>query len=111
DRSQPQVTGPRPGLDPPPCPLRWPAVTDTTALTTGAWAVGLATLAADGRVLDTWYPAPALAGPDDLDRASVAVGAPGGGTTRLDPGAAGELLGIDVTRACRPDDRRGVERV
>jgi 2,3,4,5-tetrahydropyridine-2-carboxylate N-succinyltransferase len=86
-------------------------VTDTTALTTGAWAVGLATLAADGRVLDTWYPAPALAGPDDLDRASVAVGAPGGGTTRLDPGAAGELLGIDVTRACRPDDRRGVERV
>ncbi len=33
--------------------------------TTGAWGHGLATLAeSDGRILDTWYPAPALGTPD-----------------------------------------------
>ncbi|MGW3032828.1 2,3,4,5-tetrahydropyridine-2,6-dicarboxylate N-succinyltransferase, partial [Streptomyces sp. NPDC001178] len=37
-------------------------MTDTTApRTTGAVAAGLATIAADGTVLDTWFPAPALA--------------------------------------------------
>ena len=33
----------------------------STFQTTGARATGLATLAADGTVLDTWYPAPELA--------------------------------------------------
>jgi 2,3,4,5-tetrahydropyridine-2-carboxylate N-succinyltransferase len=33
----------------------------------GAWGFGLATIAEDGRVLDTWYPAPALGRPDDRD--------------------------------------------
>jgi len=33
----------------------------STLVTTGARAIGLATLAADGTVLDTWYPAPELA--------------------------------------------------
>jgi 2,3,4,5-tetrahydropyridine-2-carboxylate N-succinyltransferase len=32
-------------------------------MTATAWGVGLATLAADGTVLDTWYPAPALGSP------------------------------------------------
>lgn len=33
----------------------------STFQTTGARATGLATIAADGTVLDTWYPAPELA--------------------------------------------------
>ncbi len=34
-------------------------MTDTTAYrTTGAVAAGLATIASDGTVLDTWFPAP-----------------------------------------------------
>ena len=32
----------------------------STFVTTGARAIGLATLAADGTVLDTWFPAPEL---------------------------------------------------
>jgi 2,3,4,5-tetrahydropyridine-2,6-dicarboxylate N-succinyltransferase len=33
----------------------------STFQTTGARATGLATIAADGTVLDTWFPAPELA--------------------------------------------------
>ncbi len=42
-------------------------MTDTPAFSTsGAWGHGLATiLESDGRILDTWYPAPALGAPDD----------------------------------------------
>lgn len=46
-------------------------MTDTTSRTTGAVAAGLATIAGDGSVLDTWYPAPALAaepGPAGTER-------------------------------------------
>ena len=42
---------------------------------TYAWGFGLATVTADGRVLDTWYPAPHL----DIDaRAGAATGGPDG---------------------------------
>ncbi|MGW5969258.1 2,3,4,5-tetrahydropyridine-2,6-dicarboxylate N-succinyltransferase [Streptomyces sp. NPDC055186] len=76
-------------------------MTDTTAQsTTGAVAAGLATLAADGTVLDTWFPAPELSG------------APGpSGTERLSAERAAELLGAGATAAIGPDARRGVEVV
>ncbi|MBU6532523.1 2,3,4,5-tetrahydropyridine-2,6-dicarboxylate N-succinyltransferase [Streptomyces mayonensis] len=76
-------------------------MTDTTApRTTGAVAAGLATIAADGTVLDTWFPAPELsaeAGPS--------------GTERLTAEQAAELLGGGATAAVGPDARRGVEVV
>ncbi|MBL3667268.1 2,3,4,5-tetrahydropyridine-2,6-dicarboxylate N-succinyltransferase [Streptomyces sp. M2CJ-2] len=76
-------------------------MTDTTAQsTTGAVAAGLATLAADGTVLDTWFPAPELSA------------APGpSGTERLSAERAAELLGGGATAAIGPDARRGVEVV
>jgi 2,3,4,5-tetrahydropyridine-2,6-dicarboxylate N-succinyltransferase len=76
-------------------------MTDTTApRTTGAVAAGLATVAADGTVLDTWFPAPELAdepGPS--------------GTERLSAEKAVELLGEGAAKAIGPDARRGVEVV
>ncbi|MFJ9420538.1 2,3,4,5-tetrahydropyridine-2,6-dicarboxylate N-succinyltransferase [Streptomyces sp. NPDC101249] len=76
-------------------------MTDTTApRTTGAAAAGLATIAADGTVLDTWYPVPALAeepGP--------------AGTERLDADRTRELLGEHGVAALGKDDIRGVEIV
>jgi len=76
-------------------------MTDTTAhSTSGAVAAGLATVAADGTVLDTWFPAPVLAdepGPS--------------GTERLSAEQAAELLGGGATAARAPPPRRGVEVV
>ncbi|MEU5512190.1 2,3,4,5-tetrahydropyridine-2,6-dicarboxylate N-succinyltransferase [Streptomyces fungicidicus] len=76
-------------------------MTDTTAHTTsGAVAAGLATVAADGTVLDTWFPAPVLAdepGPS--------------GTELLSVERAAELLGAGAGAAVGPDARRGVEVV
>ncbi|WP_031467288.1 2,3,4,5-tetrahydropyridine-2,6-dicarboxylate N-succinyltransferase [Sciscionella sediminilitoris] len=67
-----------------------------TAETSSAHGVGLATIADDGSVLDTWYPAPAIGAGADATA----------GTTRLSPaeteselGAAGAgLLGEDTSR-------------
>ncbi|MFB9465341.1 2,3,4,5-tetrahydropyridine-2,6-dicarboxylate N-succinyltransferase [Streptomyces cinereospinus] len=76
-------------------------MTDTTApLTTGAVAAGLATIAADGTVLDTWFPAPELAAE------------PGpAGTERLDEARTAELLGEHGVAAVGKDEVRGVEVV
>ncbi|MEU3664528.1 2,3,4,5-tetrahydropyridine-2,6-dicarboxylate N-succinyltransferase [Streptomyces sp. NPDC032940] len=76
-------------------------MTDTTApRTTGAVAAGLATIAADGTVLDTWFPAPELSAE------------PGpAGTERLSAEQAAQLLGGGATAAVGPDARRGVEVV
>ncbi|GAA3874790.1 2,3,4,5-tetrahydropyridine-2,6-dicarboxylate N-succinyltransferase [Streptomyces sedi] len=76
-------------------------MTDETPRTvTGAAAAGLATLAADGTVLDTWFPTPEL------------TEEPGpAGTERLTPERAAELLGPDAPAALGPDPRRGVEVV
>ncbi|WP_405580126.1 2,3,4,5-tetrahydropyridine-2,6-dicarboxylate N-succinyltransferase [Streptomyces sp. NBC_01190] len=64
----------------------------------GAIAHGLATVADDGTVLDTWYPAPELA-PE-----------PGpAGTERLTAEQAAEALGANAPKALGPDPRRGVE--
>lgn len=76
-------------------------MTDTTApRTTGAVAAGLATIAADGTVLDTWFPAPEPAAE------------PGpAGTERLDAERTRELLGEHGVQALGKDDVRGVEIV
>ncbi|MFJ9209082.1 2,3,4,5-tetrahydropyridine-2,6-dicarboxylate N-succinyltransferase [Streptomyces sp. L-9-10] len=79
-------------------------MTDTSSSsssrTTGAVAAGLATLAEDGTVLDTWFPAPALSAE------------PGpAGTERLTAERAVELLGEGAAKAIGPDARRGVEVV
>ncbi|MGW0880680.1 2,3,4,5-tetrahydropyridine-2,6-dicarboxylate N-succinyltransferase [Streptomyces sp. NPDC002671] len=75
-------------------------MTDTASRSTGAVAAGLATLASDGTVLDTWFPAPEL------------VEEPGpSGTERLTAERAAELLGSGATAALGPDARRGVEVV
>jgi 2,3,4,5-tetrahydropyridine-2,6-dicarboxylate N-succinyltransferase len=64
----------------------------------GAAGVGLATLAADGTVLDTWFPAPRLTEP----------GGPGG-TARLRPGDAAAELDPEAAAGLGRDDFRGVE--
>ncbi|MGP3955107.1 2,3,4,5-tetrahydropyridine-2,6-dicarboxylate N-succinyltransferase [Nonomuraea sp. 3N208] len=69
----------------------------TTAIdptSTGAFGVGLATIAADGTVLDIWFPAPELGE------------APLSGTERLSAAEAGELASLTG-----PDAARGVEVV
>ncbi|MFB0628163.1 2,3,4,5-tetrahydropyridine-2,6-dicarboxylate N-succinyltransferase [Streptomyces sp. NBC_01276] len=72
----------------------------TATRTTGAVAAGLATIAADGTVLDTWFPAPEL------------VAEPGpAGTERLTAEQAVELLGAAAAKAIRSDAVRGVEVV
>jgi 2,3,4,5-tetrahydropyridine-2,6-dicarboxylate N-succinyltransferase len=66
----------------------------------GAVATGLASIAADGTVLDTWFPAPAL------------TDAPGTtGTVRLSADEAVAALGAGAAGALRTDARRGVEVV
>ncbi|MCY0931360.1 2,3,4,5-tetrahydropyridine-2,6-dicarboxylate N-succinyltransferase [Streptomyces sp. H27-H1] len=72
----------------------------TATRTTGAVAAGLATITADGTVLDTWFPAPQL------------VAEPGpAGTERLTAEQAVELLGASAPKAIRQDAVRGVEVV
>ncbi|CAL9316709.1 MULTISPECIES: 2,3,4,5-tetrahydropyridine-2,6-dicarboxylate N-succinyltransferase [Streptomyces] len=75
-------------------------MTESATRTTGAVAAGLATIASDGTVLDTWFPAPEL------------VEEPGpAGTERLTAEQAAQLLGGGATAATGPDARRGVEVV
>ena len=73
--------------------------TPSPFITRGAVATGLATLAADGTVLDTWFPAPALA---DAPGAS--------GTQRLSADEATAALG-EAAQAIGFDTLRGVEVV
>jgi 2,3,4,5-tetrahydropyridine-2-carboxylate N-succinyltransferase len=71
--------------------------------TTGACGVGLATVATDGTVLDTWFPHPKLTDLNSTDSK--------GGSERLSTQAAAEALGESVTALLGPDDARGVEVV
>jgi 2,3,4,5-tetrahydropyridine-2-carboxylate N-succinyltransferase len=70
------------------------AVTAIDLGTTSAHGIGLATIAANGTVLDTWFPAPALGEPPAL------------GTQRLSPDEAGDLATL-----IGPDPDRGVDVV
>jgi 2,3,4,5-tetrahydropyridine-2-carboxylate N-succinyltransferase len=71
----------------------------------GARGAGLATIGADGTVLDTWFPTPEL-----LSAAGAEAGLKAG-TERLDAAAAEKELGPDAARAIGPDAVRGVEVV
>lgn len=71
--------------------------TPAPLLHSGAHAHGLATLAPDGAVLDTWYPAPEL----------CAV-SPQGKTETLAPDAALSALGADAAALIQPCAIRGV---
>jgi 2,3,4,5-tetrahydropyridine-2,6-dicarboxylate N-succinyltransferase len=80
----------------------------TPAQRRGAIGFGLATLAPDGRVLDTWYPAPELIPAPDGGEAGDR---PAAETTRVAPDDAVSRLGADAAKALGPDDLRGVEVV
>jgi 2,3,4,5-tetrahydropyridine-2,6-dicarboxylate N-succinyltransferase len=71
--------------------------------TRGAWGVGLATLAGDDRVLDTWYPTIAL-GIEGAPRDAV-------GTRVLDGAEAATLGTPELAAAVGEDPRRGVRVV
>jgi 2,3,4,5-tetrahydropyridine-2-carboxylate N-succinyltransferase len=71
----------------------------TSADTTGALGVGLATVTDDGTVLDTWFPHP------KLDDNAVP------GTQHLSEQQAGDELGARVSALLGPDDDRAVEVV
>jgi 2,3,4,5-tetrahydropyridine-2-carboxylate N-succinyltransferase len=73
--------------------------TDTPPALAGAAGDGLATIAADGTVLDTWFPQPGLAAP-------VASG-----TTALSAAEVAGTLGPDAAACLGPDELRGVEVV
>ena len=72
------------------------AVTDLEPSTGGATGRGLATIAADGRVLDAWFVAPARG-----DQATT-------GTEVLTPGAIEDATGISAERALGRDAVRNV---
>lgn len=63
----------------------------------GAYGVGLATVTADGTVLDCWFPKPKLGS------------APAPNTQRRSEQEAAEELGAGVSAMLGPDDDRGVE--
>jgi 2,3,4,5-tetrahydropyridine-2-carboxylate N-succinyltransferase len=71
----------------------------TSADTTGAQGVGLATVADDGTVLDTWFPHP------KLDDNAVP------GTQHLSEQEAADMLGAGVSALLGPDLDRAVEVV
>jgi 2,3,4,5-tetrahydropyridine-2-carboxylate N-succinyltransferase len=87
--------------------------TEAATAATGAWGAGLATVTPDGRVLDTWYPSPALglAGAGAGAELAARLGADVPGTARLELDVARGLFPFDPAGALGPDDQRRVERV
>ena len=77
-----------------------------------AWAVGLATFnAADGRVLDTWYPDPILGLTEGALRLAEEHGHEGGSASyELSRGQALDYLRVDVSHLTGGDDLRKVRR-
>ncbi|GGM43004.1 2,3,4,5-tetrahydropyridine-2,6-dicarboxylate N-succinyltransferase [Longimycelium tulufanense] len=69
------------------------------ATTIGAHGVGLATVADDGTVLDTWFPTPKLGMPEQA------------GTVRLSVDEAAATLGPAAVEVIGKDEARGVEVV
>jgi 2,3,4,5-tetrahydropyridine-2,6-dicarboxylate N-succinyltransferase len=88
-------------------------MTDATTSPTGAWAAGLATVLPDGRVLEVWYPSPALATADQVAAVAGPLGAPTSGSAQIPPGVAADLMGVDVDLGAvvGVDPIRRVERV
>lgn len=87
-------------------------MTETSLSTSGVWATGVATLARDGRVLDSWYPAPTLVeAPPEHPLAADGPLIDGPGTLRLAAATASELLGCDLTETLGYEPIRQVERI
>jgi 2,3,4,5-tetrahydropyridine-2,6-dicarboxylate N-succinyltransferase len=82
-----------------------------SSFSAGAWGVGLATVTTDGRVLDTWYPTPAVVPVAEIGPVARSLGLDAPGTAHIDAALASERLGVDVSAACGPDARRAVERI
>lgn len=79
---------------------------------TGAWGVGLATVAADDRVLDTWYPEPIRGLTEGALRLAEAHGHAGGpGTFELDRRQALDAFRVDLDHLLGADPTRRVRRV
>ncbi|MQA10459.1 MAG: 2,3,4,5-tetrahydropyridine-2,6-dicarboxylate N-succinyltransferase [Pseudonocardiaceae bacterium] len=72
--------------------------------TTGAYGVGLATVTADGTVLDTWFPHPKLTEPKPGEPA-------GSGSTRLTERETTDALGHAAAELLGEDTDRGVQVV
>jgi 2,3,4,5-tetrahydropyridine-2-carboxylate N-succinyltransferase len=87
------------------------AVTDSPATASAAWAVGIATFAADGKVLDTWYPEPFLGSTEGALRLAEELGHGGGaGTYQLSRGQALDYLRVDVQQLTAADEIRRIRR-
>ena len=90
------------------------AVTDPAASPqpSSAWAVGIASFnAADGKVLDTWYPEPILGSTEGALRLGEELGhTSGSGTYELSRGQALDYLRVDVQNLTSVDDLRKVRR-
>jgi 2,3,4,5-tetrahydropyridine-2-carboxylate N-succinyltransferase len=82
-----------------------------TALHSPAWGIGLATVTADGQVLDTWFPSGQLGiGEEATAKLAARVGS-GSGSVRLGPEQARELLGADLAGATGPGALPALETV
>ena len=92
-------------------------MTDTTtpaapAAPRPAWAVGIATTTAEGKVLDTWYPEPLLGHTEGAHRLAEELGHHGGpATLELSRGQALEAFRVDVHEMTSYDELRKVRRV
>ncbi len=88
------------------------AATLATSHASGAWGVGIATISTvDDKVLDTWYPAPALGQPTGDVLAALGAGGKGGpSTVVLTPAQAQSALGVDVGAPTATDELRQVRR-
>lgn len=77
-----------------------------------AWAVGIATFsAADGRVLDTWYPSPVLGSTEGALRLAEELGhTDGSASYELSRGQALDYLRVDLNNLTAVDDLRKVRR-
>jgi 2,3,4,5-tetrahydropyridine-2-carboxylate N-succinyltransferase len=82
------------------------------AASTPAWGVGLATVTADGQVLDTWFPAGRLGlGEEAAGKLAATLGHTGSGTVRLTQNQAADALGPELPDALGEGALPGVEVV
>ena len=86
-------------------------MTTPAAPPTTAWGVGLESVAADGTVLDTWFPSPLLGDTEGALRLKEALGHRGGAAThRLDRAQALDALRVDLDHLTGSDPLRQVTR-
>ena len=84
---------------------------ETSTVTGPAWAVGIATYAADGAVLDTWFPEPILGDTEGARRLAEQLGHEGGSATYpLDRRQSLDVLRVDLQQLTAADDLRKVRR-